>query len=730
MRDKTRPKDAQGVGEIRVDGAYTIGPGSTHPNGNLYEIFDARPLTFISEEELREAFKQYIKQPHIKSVETVKPAHPSPELDALTIADVCRAYGIALSGGDETRTSHPIHGSKSGTNFVVNTAKNVWRCHRCQTGGGPIQLIAVLEGIFECEDSEPGALRGDEFVKTLDAARKKGLLKEYTPRVNTGRNTPNDKNKIFNPTPTREAYSLEAQKRAKEPMSDTFVSKTLGKTIKHDEENKLIVFYSMGQNYTFEDQQNIMFSAPSATGKSYIALEVANYFPKEDVDKKGYTSRKAFFHMNSVLETVDGQPLQDHRTYVEERLGEWIDKNPKPSDKITRTKKTRDGEKTEEIRNPDYTRWKESRKNEYRRLRDEWDSIEKIYVVNLEKRIIIWKDTPDDQVLQPLRSLISHDEKELIADITDKSTSGGNLTKKVKLLGYPTVVFCQAAFSPDEQERTRFFIISPDMSQEKLTESLNLQAESLKDRGRFKKILEEDADIAALKARIELIKAANIQQIIISKEDMDNLLEWFKGNDKPRDLAPRDQRDFPHLVAMAKGHALFNLPQRDYTPGETLTAKTEDIDSAKTICVKIIESNRLGLPPYAYDWWSESLSGLLEAAGDEGLTKTHFSQSYYSRFNTRLSDKSRKRLITLFEEAGFLEEKTDLTDKRTTKLYALGVGVGYKIKNNSRSSGAKTCARCSKPFKEGDSFALIEGFYYCQSCKAEIVQQKLGGIPP
>jgi len=388
--------------------------------------------------------------------------------------------------------------------------------------------------------------------------------------------------------------------------------------------------------------------------------------------------------MNSVLETADGQPLQDQRAYVEERLDEWMEKNPKPSDKITRTKKTRNGERVEEIRNPEYTRWKESRKNEYRRLRDEWDTIEKLYVVDLEKRIIIWKDAPDDQVLQPLRSLISHDEKELIADITDKSTSGGNLTKKVKLLGYPTIVFCQAPFSPDEQERTRYFIISPDMSQDKLTESLNLQAVLLQDRGRFKKLLEEDADIAALKARIELIKAADIQQVIIKKEDMDNLLKWFKENDgKPRDLAPRDQRDFPRLVAMAKGHALFNLPQRDYTLGGTLTAKTEDIESAKLICAKIIESNRLGLPPYAYDWWTESLSGLLEAAGDEGLTKAQFSQSYYNRFKTRLSDKSRKRLITLFEEAGFLEERTDLADKRTTKLYALGVGVEKEIKNNS-----------------------------------------------
>jgi hypothetical protein len=162
---------------------------------------------------------------------------------------------------------------------------------------------------------------------------------------------------------------------------------------------------------------------------------------------------------------------------------------------------------------------------------------------------------------------------------------------------------------------------------------------------------------------------------------------------------------------MAKGHALFNLPQRDHTSGKTLTAKTEDIESAKIICAKIIKSNRLGLPPYAYDWWAESLSGLLEAVGDEGLTKTQFSQSYYNRFKTRLSDKSRKRLITLFEEAGFLEEKTDLIDKRTTKLYALGVGVENKI--NFKDD---PCEDCKNPIKPGDLSLWKGKVRLCKEC--------------
>ena len=493
-------------------------------------------------------------------------------------------------------------------------------------------------------------------------------------------------NNISFSTPTPSAYSLEeeakaiqrvqawkaALERAQQPMDDEFVLKVLGRTIKHDKENKLITFYGMVQNFTYEDQQNLMFSAPSSTGKSYIPLEVAKYFPKGDVDKKGFVSKKAFFHKNMQLQTDDGKPLKKRSEYIADCLEDWEDSHARPEAPGF-------SDKSKEAINARHklVQWRLDKKDEFRKYRDCWDSIEKFYVLDLSKRIIIFKDVPDDQVLQPLRSLLSHDEKELIVEITDKTASGGNLTKKVKLIGYPTVVFCQAAFSPDEQERTRFFIISPDMDQRKLSDSLDLQAESLQDRDTFKGKIDSNPDGAALKARIELIKAANIQQIIIKPEDMEILKSHYKqGKDNStRDLAPRDQRDFPRLVAMAKGHSLFNLPQREYTPGGNLTAKLEDLTSAENMLRKVMEANRLELPPYVYDWWTESLKQLLEATEDTGLTKTEFSQSYYKRFKSRLGDKSRKRLITVLEDAGFIEERTDPADKRTSKLYALGVGV-------------------------------------------------------
>jgi hypothetical protein len=70
----------------------------------------------------------------------------------------------------------------------------------------------------------------------------------------------------------------------------------LGKTIKHDNTNKLITFLCMLSAYTENNQFNISFRAPSATGKSYIPLELAELFPPEDVITIGYASPTSFFH--------------------------------------------------------------------------------------------------------------------------------------------------------------------------------------------------------------------------------------------------------------------------------------------------------------------------------------------------------------------------------------------------------------------------------------------------
>lgn len=79
-------------------------------------------------------------------------------------------------------------------------------------------------------------------------------------------------------------------------MSVEEVMDILGLTVKHDNANKSITFLSMVSTYTEDNQMNISFRAPSATGKSYIPLELSDLFPKEDVIKIAYSSPTSFYH--------------------------------------------------------------------------------------------------------------------------------------------------------------------------------------------------------------------------------------------------------------------------------------------------------------------------------------------------------------------------------------------------------------------------------------------------
>ncbi|MCS7123531.1 MAG: hypothetical protein RMJ17_03095 [Candidatus Aenigmarchaeota archaeon] len=72
--------------------------------------------------------------------------------------------------------------------------------------------------------------------------------------------------------------------------------KILVTTIKHDNINKLITFLAMLTTYTEEAQINVSFRAPSSTGKSYIPIELSQYFPPEDVIMIAYSSPTSFYH--------------------------------------------------------------------------------------------------------------------------------------------------------------------------------------------------------------------------------------------------------------------------------------------------------------------------------------------------------------------------------------------------------------------------------------------------
>jgi hypothetical protein len=403
-------------------------------------------------------------------------------------------------------------------------------------------------------------------------------------------------------TPAR--IELEQQlKDLENPISLSELGSILGSTIKKDEENKKICFLCMLLNYTKEDQNNIAFNAESSTGKSYIPLELAWYFPKDDILELAYVSPQAFFH-------------------------EYGEIQPDPKD-----------------RNED-----ETKKH-------------KIVYVNLEQKILVFIDQPHDMLLQRLRPLLSHDRKELVSKITDKRERSGTRTKTVIIRGFTTVLFCTSKFSMDEQERTRLLLLSPETTQDKIRMGILLRIEKESNRASFREFMERDLRRLWLKDRVEAIKTANIENILITEDDRRYIAERFL-KERPT-LMPRHQRDVSRLLSLIKAHALLNLFSRQRTPDQhSIIATTEDIEEGFNLYQNISEANELGIPPEVHEIYLRIFRDM-----EEGLTRKDLASKYYAEFHKPLSSKRQDEILRLLNSVGLIREDPDPSDRRRLLVY-------------------------------------------------------------
>jgi len=378
------------------------------------------------------------------------------------------------------------------------------------------------------------------------------------------------------------------------PISIKDLEEILSITIKEDKTNKVITFLAMLLNYTNEDQMNIAFASESSTGKSYIPLQIAAYFPIEDVMERAYSSPTAFYHDEG-----------------------------------------------------------------------EWNRELKIISINLAKKILIFLDQPHDSLLHRLRSLLSHDKRKLIFKITDRTAQYGLKTKTVVIRGFPTVIFCSARYSMDDQERTRMLVLSPEKDQEKLESSIDLLAEKLSDRKKYTKELKSNARRKWLKDRVKLTREANVEEIIIKHEDKEYMLKRFY--EEHPNLIPRYQRDFPRLIALAKAHALLNLFSRKRSEdGHSITATREDIEVGYELYRQISEANELGLPPEVYNIYQKVLKPNLI---DEGILLKEFDRFYYKVYHKPLGIRRRDNVLNLLCSAALVLLEPDPHDRRYYRIY-------------------------------------------------------------
>lgn len=384
----------------------------------------------------------------------------------------------------------------------------------------------------------------------------------------------------------------------------------LGITIKYDIGNKVITFLIGLGTYTDEEQGNILFRSETTTGKSYIPLEISELFPSSDVEKIGQASPTSFFHKygkkmekEEIIETgEDGKPKKTTHTY---------------------------------------------------------------YMIDMSKKIYIFKDMPSDRLLESLRSLLSHDEKELQIQFTDKTDKSGYRTRHIIIKGYPTFIFCTATSHVlDLQESTRFFVLSPDIEEAKIKDAIMLLAQRRGNRMLFTQQLNSNERRIWLQQRVGDVKAENIQDVII--ENPTKVAEDFMK--KKEHLQPRHMRDFGRLLALIKYWTILNCWTRKSTVGEKgkiLYANDIDIEVGFILYNTICEANEMGISPEVYRIYKQIFEP--DNTG-EGLTKQQICSKFLTVYHRPLGNRRlEKEIIPNLQACGLIYEVE-------------GTGVGGKPK--------------------------------------------------
>ena len=310
-----------------------------------------------------------------------------------------------------------------------------------------------------------------------------------------------------------------------------------------------------------------------------------------------------------------------------------------------------------------------------------YDKEKNEFVVDLSRRILIFTDMPHTGLLESLRSFLSHDEKIMYSKITDKNTKGGLSTKTVALVGYPSVIFCTAGLKMDQQEMTRFILLSPEVDQEKLRAGVSNTIIKEADKDKYREWLDNDPNRSLLKQRVIAIKGEGIKEIKIEK--LDTIQDRFLSNN--RRSQPRHQRDIKRLISIIKGFALLNFWWRK-RDGNTIIANDEDINEALKLWNEISVSQELNLPPYVYDLYIKVFIPIFEEKNKGkgeivGITRDDIMKKHKAVYDTRISmDVLRFDIIPTLYSSGLITKGKSKEDARIELIF---ISDSHTQKNNS-----------------------------------------------
>jgi len=163
-------------GDIQSYGVQVVGPYSQHVTGCFYEVYKDLPIATMSLDEFYVLLKDFLPAAKLEKAQP-KVKQYKQDTTGLNCVEILRVWGYdvdhTITNSGDIKGPSPVHASTTGTNFKVTGSTNKWRCWACQSGGGPFQLIALLEGLMDCQDIVKGSMTHELYKKIESIAISK-----------------------------------------------------------------------------------------------------------------------------------------------------------------------------------------------------------------------------------------------------------------------------------------------------------------------------------------------------------------------------------------------------------------------------------------------------------------------------------------------------------------------------------------------------------------------------
>lgn len=306
-----------------------------------------------------------------------------------------------------------------------------------------------------------------------------------------------------------------------------------------------------------------------------------------------------------------------------------------------------------------------------------FDKDRNCYIVDLERKILVFLEQPNPKLQENLRPVMSHDKKEISYKITDKNQKGSNRAKNIIIRGFPATIFCSAGMRLDEQEATRAILLSPETTIEKVQEGVHMATLRNANKAEFLAKIEASPERQQLKDRVLAIKQEHVDDIVVP--DPNSIERRFLSH--VQSTKPRHQRDVSHLLSIIKCITLLNVWYRRADNGNVVATQS-DIDQGFEVWQKINKSQELNIPPYTYEFYKKYIvpiyveknanreSNSMQIGDDAGVSRKEIIHRHYELENRLPNDDIlRRQILPMLEAAGLITQEKDPYDKRNKLIF-------------------------------------------------------------